>query len=93
MRIASDSAKSQRFAAKNLRIVRIFSGMQVASKQRLLFESPALFEGVNIVRMGGQYRKNARLQSKHLHLSFCSIIVSEHEEGSQISQGSSLRGR
>lgn len=52
MRIASDSAKSQRFAAKNLRIVRIFSGMQVASKQRLLFESPALFEGVNIIRMG-----------------------------------------
>ena len=28
MGIASDSAKSQRFAAKNLRIVRIFSGMQ-----------------------------------------------------------------
>lgn len=26
--------------------------MQVASKQRLLFESPALFEGVNIIRMG-----------------------------------------
>ena len=23
-----------------------------ASKQRLLFESPALFEGVNIIRMG-----------------------------------------
>ena len=46
MRITSDSAKSQRFAAKNLRIVRIFSGMQDESEMRYPTDAKLLWEGI-----------------------------------------------